>query len=455
MSRPLPITYEMEGVLQGERTAVAWLEVVGGPGRGHRIAVHGELRLGSDEVGDGSLGADHWLSPSHALIRHGDHGWVIEDLRSIEGTRVNGRPVRGATVLQVGDAIELGSSRLVVVPEHASTTPPGTDLSHADMRPVWRKRRRAWWIDRLVMLPVAWTAGFLAPGRVAVGLAYTALSLTYHFACEALTGQTLGKRLMGIRVVDMRGRPLRPAAAAARAVLLLVDSIFIGLISVLITGKRQQRLGDLAAGTVVAPAETPFVPARSKRDRITIWAYPLAWMAPCVWLFLFVPWASAPECGVDSLRGEGICHVGQHVLDVRAAGHAVHAGGVEAGLVATRSRELPNGGRRVSFQLELKNTGGERLWVVSDLRVTLGVVDDAGLQDVLASHVTKPPKIAPGSSARVWFRFTVPPNELQRLSYAPTHLGVASVREPDRLGWISLWHYAGENGLRAVTGLSG
>ncbi|MFL5909479.1 MAG: RDD family protein [Gaiellaceae bacterium] len=445
----------MDAALQGETTAVAWLEVVGGPGRGHRIAVHDSLRFGSDEVGEGGLGGDRWLSPSHALIRHGEHGWVIEDLRSVEGTRVNGRPVRGATVLQVRDAIELGASRLAMVPEEGSTKPPGRDLSHADLRPVWRKRRRAWWIDRAVMLPVAWTAGFIAPGRVAVGLAYTALTLTYHFACEALTGQTLGKRLMGIRVVDMRGRPLRPAAAAARAVLLLLDSIFVGLISILMTGKRQQRLGDLAAGTVVAPAETPFVPARSKRDRLMIWAYPLAWMAPCVWLFLFVPWASAPECGVDSLRGEGICHVGQRVLDVRAAGHAVRTGGVEAGLVTTRSRELRNGFRRVSFQLELENTGGQPLRVASDLRVTLGVIDDTGLQDVLASQVTKPAKIAPGSSARVWFRFAVPPNELQRLSYAPTHLGVASVREPDRIGWISLWHYAGEDGLRAVSGLSG
>ena len=446
----------MEGALQHEATAAAWFEVLGGPARGHRIAVHGELRFGSDEIAEGSLGGDRWLSPSHALIRHGEHGWVIEDLRSIEGTRVNGRPVRGATVLHVGDAIELGSTRLVMVPENGSTKPPGTDLSHADLRPVWRKRRRAWWIDRLVMLPVAWTAGFLAPGRVAVGLAYTALTLTYHFACEALTGQTLGKRLMGVRVVDMRGRPLRPAAAAARAVLLLVDSVFIGLISVLLTGKRQQRLGDLAAGTVVAPAETPFVPARSKRDRMTIWAYPLAWMAPCVWLFLFVPWASAPVCGVDSLRGERLCHVGQRVLDVRAAGHAVHTGGVAAGVVATRSRELRDGGRRVSFQLDLKNDGGELLDVRSDLRVTLGVVDDAGLQDVLASRVASGrPRIAPGASARVWFRFAVPPNELQRLSYAPTHLGVASVREPDRLGWISLWHYEGQDGLRALTGLSG
>src|SRR5213592_2999164 len=113
------------------------------------------MRFGSGEIGEACLGNDPWLSPTHALMRHGEHGWTIEDLRSIEGTRVNGRPVRGAVIVKEGDAIEIGSSRLVMVPQNGSTKPPGVDLSQADLRPMWRKRRRAWWIDRLVLLPVA------------------------------------------------------------------------------------------------------------------------------------------------------------------------------------------------------------------------------------------------------------------------------------------------------------
>src|SRR3989442_6347436 len=253
------------------------------------------------------------------------------------------------------------------------------------------------------MLPLASITGFLGGGRVAVGLGYTALMLSYHFVCEALTGQTLGKAIMGIRVVDMRGRPLRPAVVAARAVLLLIDSVLIGLISIAATGERQQRLGDLAARTVVAPAEMLFVPARSKRDRLTMWLYPLGWLAPCVLLFLFVPWASAPECNESSLRGEGTCSVGHHVFEVKAAGHPVDMDGFDADLLATRTRTLACGAELVSFQLDLTDTGGSPLQVRSHVGVTLSVLEDTGVQRILPPRgSTKLRTLAPGKSGRVW-----------------------------------------------------
>src|SRR5207253_5964992 len=99
--------------------------------------------FGTDEPGLGRLDGDRWLSPSHAVLRRGSHGWTVEDLRSIEGTKVNGRPVRGATVVGEGDVIELGASRLVMAPEGASTKPPGTDLRDTDLRPLRKKRIRA------------------------------------------------------------------------------------------------------------------------------------------------------------------------------------------------------------------------------------------------------------------------------------------------------------------------
>lgn len=343
-----------------------------------------------------------------------------------------------------------------MVPQNGSTRPPGVDLSQADLRPMWRKRRRAWWIDRLVLLPVAWAIGFLSEGRTAVLLAYTALMLSYHFVCEALTGQTLGKALMGIRVVDMRGRPLRPHVVAARALLLLVDMVLIGLISIAVTGKRQQRVGDLAAGTVVAPADTPFVPARSLRDRLTMWLYPLAWIAPCLYLFLFVDWASAPTCTESAMRGEGVCKLAGHVLDVRTAGHPVQIDGLAASLLATRSRELDNGGRLVGFELELKNTGNAELDVRRHVRIELGAVDDTGFARSLEPRSSSKLRVLePGKSARVWIRYAVPGTMTRELPYAPTHLAIASATEPGRLGWISLWHYAGPDGLKAVSGLNG
>jgi hypothetical protein len=446
----------VDGIAQGVETSVAWLEVIGGPAKGQRIPVQDEIRFGSQEVGEACLNNDRWLSPTHALIRHGEHGWTIEDLRSVEGTRVNGRPVRGATVLQEGDAIEIGSSRLVMVPPGGSTKPPGADFSEADLRPVQNKRWGAWLIDRLVLAPVAYFIGEMAEGRAGVALVYFALMLSYHFLCEALTGQTLGKALVGLRVVDMRGRPLRPSVVAARALLLLIDSALIGPITMIASGQRRRRLGDLAAGTVVVPADAPFVPSRRQRDRLTMWFYPLAWLAPCVFLLLFVPWASAPPCNEANMRGEGLCRAGNQVLDVRPAGHAVHLDGFDANLLSTRSTERRDGGRLVSFRLELTNTGPDTLRVPSRVAVTLGVIDDYGeLRELPPSGSSDLRKLAPGKSGRVWVRYAVPAMAVQRLADAPTHLGIGDLEEPDGVvGWISLWRWAGANGMHAVAGLN-
>lgn len=72
--------------------------------------------------------------------------------------------------------------------------------------------------------------------------------------CEALSGgQTLGKRLMGLRTVSISGGPLTAGQAALRFLLLMVDGLAgfsLGAVMIVVT-KRSQRLGDLAAGTTV------------------------------------------------------------------------------------------------------------------------------------------------------------------------------------------------------------
>jgi uncharacterized RDD family membrane protein YckC len=88
-------------------------------------------------------------------------------------------------------------------------------------------------------------------------LVFAGLSLLYYFILEATTGQTLGKRLLGIRVRRVSGGSAGPGAVAARTVLRLVDSLpFLYLLGfiVMIATPRRQRIGDLAAGTTVARA---------------------------------------------------------------------------------------------------------------------------------------------------------------------------------------------------------
>ncbi len=84
---------------------------------------------------------------------------------------------------------------------------------------------------------------------------YVALVLLYYFAFEAAIGQTIGKRLLGLRVVRVDGSRPSAAAIAVRTLLRIVDGLpflyLVGFITMLATGTRRQRLGDLAAGTRV------------------------------------------------------------------------------------------------------------------------------------------------------------------------------------------------------------
>ncbi|MGH9117468.1 MAG: RDD family protein [Acidimicrobiales bacterium] len=79
--------------------------------------------------------------------------------------------------------------------------------------------------------------------------------LGYPIFMETRFGGTIGKLLFGLRVVTVEGGPIRLRHAAIRAFMQLVDVwlIPIGVIGVLsmLLSRQSQRLGDLAAGTVI------------------------------------------------------------------------------------------------------------------------------------------------------------------------------------------------------------
>jgi uncharacterized RDD family membrane protein YckC len=89
-------------------------------------------------------------------------------------------------------------------------------------------------------------------------LVYLAVVLVYHFGFEVAVGQTVGKRLLGLRVVRADGSRPSVAAIAVRTLLRIVDWLpalyLVGFLTMLATGKRRMRLGDLAARTRVARA---------------------------------------------------------------------------------------------------------------------------------------------------------------------------------------------------------
>ncbi len=78
----------------------------------------------------------------------------------------------------------------------------------------------------------------------------------YEVLFETLaSGRTPGKRATGLRVVRLDGRPVGFTASAVRNLLRVIDSLpfayAAGMVCILVT-PRNQRLGDLAAGTLVA-----------------------------------------------------------------------------------------------------------------------------------------------------------------------------------------------------------
>src|SRR3954451_20340301 len=102
---------------------------------------------------------------------------------------------------------------------------------------------------------VAGSDNFGGVGAAVFFVGLFAVVWVYDIAFETLaSGRTPGKRAAGIRVVGMRGEPVSFRASAIRNVVRVFELVLLYLpavFSILLT-RHSQRLGDLAAGTVVA-----------------------------------------------------------------------------------------------------------------------------------------------------------------------------------------------------------
>lgn len=88
-----------------------------------------------------------------------------------------------------------------------------------------------------------------------VGLATTAVLIGYSITLEWYwRGQTVGKKLLGLRVIDVQGLRLQPQQIVLRNLLRAIDQFpvfyLVGGVTVLLN-RRFQRIGDWAANTVV------------------------------------------------------------------------------------------------------------------------------------------------------------------------------------------------------------
>ncbi|TWU40475.1 RDD family protein [Novipirellula artificiosorum] len=119
-------------------------------------------------------------------------------------------------------------------------------------------------VDLQFLMPFVVAAGFIV--NFAVSWFYGTVMETYF------NGRTIGKWATGIRVIDVEGRPISGKRALLRNLLrvadlapmaafsqlgaedmppaFLIPTAMVGLVSMIFT-RRMQRLGDLAAGTMV------------------------------------------------------------------------------------------------------------------------------------------------------------------------------------------------------------
>jgi uncharacterized RDD family membrane protein YckC len=134
-------------------------------------------------------------------------------------------------------------------------------------------------VDALVQIVIVSAVGSASGGGFADGGVGSAVVTVvvflcifgYFFVCEAMfKGRTLGKRITGLRVINDQGAPASARQIAVRNLVRIVDFLplaYVIGISSIATSNRAQRLGDLAAGTIVIVEPASLARRRKKQQK--------------------------------------------------------------------------------------------------------------------------------------------------------------------------------------------
>ena len=109
-----------------ERPLLVWEPVNGAPVE-YEVWPERPLTIGRDGVNAVVLDSP-FVSKAHAVIRYSGGDYTVEDLKSANGTRVNGAPVL-VSVLVPGDIVEVGDQRLIFREGKAAAGGGGRGLS--------------------------------------------------------------------------------------------------------------------------------------------------------------------------------------------------------------------------------------------------------------------------------------------------------------------------------------
>ncbi|HKC74326.1 MAG TPA: FHA domain-containing protein [Chloroflexota bacterium] len=81
---------------------------------GQRYSLGDPLLIGRSARSNITL-EDDWVSAEHLRLRRLQGAWLAEDLGSTNGTRLNGRPLKGAARVRAGDVLDLGRVKFKLV----------------------------------------------------------------------------------------------------------------------------------------------------------------------------------------------------------------------------------------------------------------------------------------------------------------------------------------------------
>jgi pSer/pThr/pTyr-binding forkhead associated (FHA) protein len=111
--------------------------VVSGPLKGHKyfVASDAKVLIGRSDEANIRIGYDDFCSRRHALLSWENNLFFVEDLKSTNGTFVNGNRIEGKAELHNGDVIGLGDTELLVgvkdYPE-GKNIDPDEDIKYED-----------------------------------------------------------------------------------------------------------------------------------------------------------------------------------------------------------------------------------------------------------------------------------------------------------------------------------
>jgi hypothetical protein len=106
-----------QSVMEGERAPADLLVMEPGESgleTGERLALLAQTSIGRDDENDIVLD-DTFVSSEHATLIWNGRGWVLKDLGSTNGTRVNNKQIRNNVAVKPGDVLEFGQIRMKLV----------------------------------------------------------------------------------------------------------------------------------------------------------------------------------------------------------------------------------------------------------------------------------------------------------------------------------------------------